>query len=282
MSPSTHPTNAAHADSAEPSLPVWFDAHNHLHDPRFGTAPEEIVAAQRAAGVRGCVVNATCEDDWPQVAALADRFPDFIRPAFGIHPWKAHTVCDGWQSRLIELLESSPTALIGECGIDSWINAPALDVQTPVFLDHLRIARQTNRTPTIHCLKAWGRLFDCFEKEAPPPRFLMHSYSGSLETALRLVPLGAYFSFSGHFLHERKHAALSVFRNLPLERILLETDAPDMMPPTDLATHPLPTGLNHPANLHAIGTALAARMGMTPDALAQLMAANMRRCFDDA
>lgn len=279
MSPSTLPTSAGHADSAEPPRATWFDAHNHLHDPRLGGDFTAIVSAQRAAGIGGCVVNATREDDWPHVADLARQFPDFVHPAFGVHPWHAHTARPGWQDRLHEMLTAFPTASLGECGIDSWVSSPSIEVQIPVFLDHLRIAREFGRFLTIHCLKAWGHLFNCFDKQNPPPCFLMHSYGGSLETARRLLPLGSYFSFSGYFLHEHKRQVLEVFRALPTDRILLETDAPDMLPPDSSLTHLLPEGANHPANLAAIGTALASELGMTPTTLAEFLSANAKKCF---
>jgi TatD DNase family protein len=107
----------------------------------------------------------------------------------------------------------------------------------------------------------------------------MHSFGGSIETARRLVPLGAFFSFSGHFLHPRKSAVLDVFRQLPPDRILLETDAPDMLPPAEAITHPLPENHNHPANLPAIGHALAAALGIPPETLAETTRRNARQCF---
>jgi TatD DNase family protein len=102
----------------------------------------------------------------------------------------------------------------------------------------------------------------------------MHSFNGSLETARRLLPLGAWFSFSGHFLHERKAAVRQVFKELPRDRILVETDAPDMSPPASHITHPLADGVNHPANLPAIGAALADLLEMGRDELAALVRAN--------
>lgn len=257
---------------------AWTDAHNHLQDPRLGD-PVPVIAALRLAGVSRCVVNATCEADWPAVEMLAHDQPDLVRPAFGIHPWQAHTAASGWQNRLEALLEKYPQSTVGECGIDSWITTPSMIIQLPVFLDQLRIARHFDRTVTVHCLKAWGALFDAFAAAPPPTRFLMHSYGGSIETARRLIPLGAYFSFSGHFLLPRKSAVLEVFRQLPHDRILLETDAPDMLPPPDCITHPLAEPLNHPANLPAIGRALAAALGIpTPD-LANITRENARCCF---
>lgn len=259
-------------------MPRWTDAHNHLQDPRLGdSAP--VIAAMRAAGVARCVVNATREGDWLAVEKLALAHPDFAIPAFGIHPWQAHTAEDGWQERLIGMLARHPQSSIGECGLDQWVSSPPMEMQRPVFRDQLRIARELDRPLTIHCLKAWGALFEAFAEAPPPSRFLMHSFGGSIETARRLVPLGAYFSFSGHFLHERKSAALEMFRQLPRDRILLETDAPDMRPPDEYVTHPLPEKLNHPANLPAIGRGLAAALAMPPANLAELTRNNAARCF---
>lgn len=261
-------------------MPGWTDAHNHLQDPRLGDAAP-VIAAMRAAGVLRCVVNATREADWPLVEALALGHPDFVVPAFGIHPWHAHTAADGWQARLARLLEKHPRASVGECGLDGWVSAPALEIQRPVFLDQLRLARDLKRPASIHCLKAWGALFEAFDEVPPPPAFLMHSFGGSIETARRLLPLGAFFSLSGHFLHERKAAVLDVFRQLPDDRILLETDAPDMRPPESHVSHPLPAPVNHPANLSAIGRGLAETLGMPAAAFAALTNANAARLFCD-
>lgn len=256
----------------------WFDSHNHLQDPRLGDA-EPIIAAMKREGVAGCVVNATRQGDWQAVESLAQAEPDFAKPAFGIHPWHAHTAAPGWQSELKKLLEKHPAASIGECGLDQWISTPALEIQRPVFLDQLRLASELDRPVTIHCLKAWGTLFDAFAEVLPPRRFLMHSFGGSIETSRWLVQAGAFFSFSGHFLQPRKSAVLAVFRQLPKDRILLETDAPDMLPPDTAIRHPLPGNHNHPANLPAIGEALAAALGMPPEELAALTRDNARRCF---
>ena len=257
----------------------WTDSHNHLQDPRLGDLGP-VVAAMKHAGVTRGVVNSTRESDWPAVENLATSYPQFVVPAFGIHPWHAHTAGAGWQEKLRSLLGKYPRASIGECGLDHWIADPPLDIQRPVFIDQLRLARELDRPLTIHCLKAWSALLDAFAEAPPPARFLMHSFGGSIEIARRLLPLGGFFSFSGHFLHPRKSAVLEVFRQLPPAQILLETDAPDMLPPAEIITHPLSENHNHPANLPAIGHALAAALGMTAEALAELTRENARRCFE--
>ncbi|RYD36479.1 MAG: TatD family deoxyribonuclease, partial [Verrucomicrobiaceae bacterium] len=223
---------------------MWIDSHNHLQDARLEDK-QGIILAMRESGVERCVANATREEDWGAVRRLAEDHPEFSLPAYGIHPWQAHTATDGWQGRLRGLLSSGPRATVGEIGLDQWITRPDIGAQLPVFLDQLEIARELDRTATIHCLKAWEPLFDAFKQRPPPPRFLMHSFGGSIEVARRLLPLGAYFSFSGYFLQSRKAKVIDVFRQLPRDRILLETDAPDMLPPDALITHPLPEDRNH-------------------------------------
>ncbi|MEY3898730.1 MAG: hypothetical protein RLZZ214_4252, partial [Verrucomicrobiota bacterium] len=101
----------------------WTDAHNHVQDPRLGD-PGPVIAAMKSCGVTRCVVNATREEDWAAVENLADAEPGFVFPAFGIHPWHAHTARPGWQARLQTLLENHPQASIGECGLDTWISDP--------------------------------------------------------------------------------------------------------------------------------------------------------------
>ncbi|MCW1923195.1 TatD family hydrolase [Luteolibacter arcticus] len=253
------------------------DSHNHLQ--RFAD-PARIIAEMRAAGVEGCVVNGTGEDDWEQVAALAEAFPDFVRPAFGLHPWKAHLASPAWADMLESHLDRFTNASVGEIGLDGWVADPPLETQRPVFLRQLALARARGLPVTIHALKAWDPLFDALKAEPPPERFLLHSFGGSTELAKRLADLGAWFSFSGYFLHPRKAKVLDAFRAVPQDRLLLETDGPDMLPPDELVSHPLPDGKNHPANLPRIGEGLAEALEMPFNQLAELTRANHARFFD--
>jgi TatD DNase family protein len=242
---------------------VPFDSHNHLQSDRFGKQPEDLVSEMKAAGITGCVVNATREADWEAVADLARSFPGFVFPAYGIHPWFADTAEEGWEGRLGEMLERDPQASVGEVGLDGWVDSPGMDVQMPVFVKQAEIAAEMCRVMTVHCLKAWEELFAAMDQAGRwPEKFLMHSFGGSIEIAERLMKRqGAMFSFSGYFLHERKRKVLEVFKKLPKDRILLETDAPDMMPPDCLVTRALAEGANHPCNLETIARAFGQELG---------------------
>ena len=253
-----------------------YDSHNHLQ--RFAD-PVRIIAEMRDAGVAGCVVNGTGEDDWDPVARLAEEFPDFIRPAFGLHPWKAHLRSGKWLVLLEGFLDRFPNASIGECGLDGWVTEPALEIQRDVFLPQLALARERGLPVTIHALKAWEPLFAAFDQEKPPEKFLLHSFGGSSELAKRLGDLGAWFSFSGYFLQPRKAKVVDAFKAVPRDRLLLETDAPDMMPPEEFIARGSAEG-NHPATLVRIAEGLAERLEIPVEELSALTAANHRQFFD--
>jgi TatD DNase family protein len=257
---------------------VLFDSHNHLQSGKFGLAPRALIEQMREVGVSGCVVNATREEDWKAVRNIAREFPNFVRPAYGVHPWFADTVKTGWQERLREMLNDDPSASVGEIGVDGWVSSPAMEIQQPVFREQIQIAVELGRPVTIHCLKAWEELFDEIDQaDAWPEKFLMHSFGGSIEIAQRLMKHGAWFSFSGYFLQERKVKVLEVFKQLPKDRILLETDAPDMMPPSDLVKFALSEGVNHPANLGAIAEAFEKELG---EGTIEQIAENGKRFWD--
>ncbi len=230
---------------------MLIDAHNHLGDPRFEGQRERIITEMKEAGIIHCVVNGTHPDDWTTVADLAERHPDFITPSFGLHPWRIKDRPTDWLPLLESYLKRFPNAGLGECGLDRWIPEPHLPEQLEAFQKQLALATELHRPTTIHCLKAWGPLLSTLQACQKRPPFLIHSFGGSLETARELEKLGAHFSFSGYFLHEKKVAQLEIFRQLPPHRLLLETDAPDMLPP-EKARHHLIGDLNHPANLSLI------------------------------
>eukprot|EP00903_Cladosiphon_okamuranus_P003562 g3560.t1 len=239
-----------------------FDSHNHLQSGSFGKDAGVLVEEMRSRGISGCVVNATGEEDWEAVRRLAADFPGFVKPAYGIHPWNAATVTEGWEERLEEILCDDPAATVGEIGVDGWVDAPSMEVQEEVFRKQVGIAARLGRVVTVHCLKAWEPLFSAMEElDQWPDRFLMHSFGGSIEVAERLLKKGAWFSFSGYFLQPRKARVLDVFRSLPVERILLETDAPEMMPPEEFVGFPLGEGINHPGNLRKIAGEFEREMG---------------------
>ena len=261
-----------------------FDAHNHLQSDPFVGRQEELVATATAAGVVRMVVNGACEDDWPQVQALARRFP-VVLPSFGYHPWYQLGRTPHWRETLVNFLDETPGAVIGEIGLDRWKPGLAYGDQEEVFASQLQLAAARNLAASIHCLQAWGRLYDLLLANPRPQRgFLLHSYGGPAEMVASLAKLGAYFGFPGYFLHERKARQREAFKLVPSDRLLIETDAPDQLLPDALNAYPLvdaTTGraLNHPANLAAVCRGLAGVRGEPVEALAAQVGENFKRLF---
>ena len=261
---------------------IFFDAHNHLQDDRFGGRQNELLAACEKSGVARMVVNGTCESDWPQVLALA-RENKIVLPSFGYHPWYVYKRTPDWQKNLVKFLEAVPSA-VGEIGIDHW--KPGLNFvgQEEVFLAQLGIAAERNLPVSIHCLQAWGRLLELLQ-QSPRPQcgFVLHSFGGAAEMIPALTNLGAYFSFPGYFLQERKLKQREAFKQVPLDRLLIETDAPDQLLPEGQNLYPLVGAdgkpLNHPANLPAICSGLAEFFGEKSESLAACVEENFLRVF---
>jgi len=239
------------ADAAAVGTPtVWADAHNHLHDTRLEGC--------RDACCGECLVNATSEEDWNSVLATASA--PGRHAAIGIHPWFASGARPGWDERLRNMLIGNPDASIGECGLDAMCHTAPIEAQLPVFSRQLELARGLNRPITIHCVAAWGRLTGLLEKSPPPDRWLLHGFNGSRETARQLGAAGAYFSISARALNPDNPRILDVFREIPPDRILLETDAP-----------------NHPLDLAPAAVSIAEKLGYRSGDFAGLTRENFRR-----
>ena len=260
-----------------------FDAHNHLHDARLLPWRAEMIAELPSLGVRAAIVNGTREDDWADIASLAAATP-WVLPSFGLHPWYVNARGPAWREALIHFLDAHPGAGVGEIGLDRWIEGHDPVAQAECFRWQLGIATERDLPATIHCIRAWGALWDIIREGAMPPHgFLLHAYGGPAEMVAGFLDRGAYFSFSPYFLHERKSAQREIFKRLPADRLLVETDAPDLAPPPERNPRPLSGAdgkpLNHPGNLLVSYDALAEIRGIPRGELATQVAENFVRFF---
>ncbi|MGB0579312.1 MAG: TatD family hydrolase [Limisphaerales bacterium] len=254
-----------------------YDAHNHFQDHRLASTHEQIIRDLQSVSLARMVVNGTCERDWPKVLKLA-RKHDFIIPSFGYHPWYLDQHTPNWETRLNAHLDAVPSA-VGEIGLDRWMKNADDELQEQMFVTQLHIAAERNLPVSIHCLKAWGQLLDLLQDNPRPERgFLLHSYGGSAEMIPRFAELGGYFSISGYFAHERKAKQLNNFRTVPPDRLLIETDAPDMWPPDPVNRFPQPE-VNHPANIGPIYDFVADALDLSVHSLALRTEQNFQRIF---
>lgn len=258
-------------------MPRLFDAHNHLQDPRLAPFLQQIMDQCREIGLVKCVVNGTRPDDWENVRLLASEYPEAI-PSYGLHPWYVNKESE-WKEDVRAYLQFAPAA-IGEVGLDRWIKDFDFEAQQSSFAFFLKLAAELDRAVSIHCLKAWGPMLEALSAHPPPHGFLLHSYGGPVEMVPSFVKLGGYFSLSGYFAHDRKARQRETFKSVPLDRLLLETDAPDMLPPPELQEFKLPDAeLNHPANIRAVYAFASSFLGIPPADLEGQVEQNFTRLF---
>lgn len=276
----------------------YYDAHNHLQDSWLKTHRADVIKTLPAQGIVSMVVNGTSEDDWREVADISSN-TEIVIPSFGLHPWYVGNRTSSWETALRDHIITTPKAGVGEVGLDRWIlerarpddprlaglRRASLDEQRLVLRTQLAIAAELGRPVSIHCIDAWGALLEELQAaSATHEGWLLHAYGGPAEMVPAFAELGAYFSFNGSFLDERKKRVRDTFRHVPMERLLVETDAPAMPPPDPwrpIALPPGPAGtvLNHPGNLPAIYSGLAQSLGKPIERLASQIEENYLRLF---
>ncbi len=204
----------------------YIDAHCHiLSDAQMREA--------ESCGVAGFIVNATHPADWDAVVEIARR--DNVYGAIGVHPWRVAELRDGWDGELINTLAENPGIMVGEIGLDK--NRPDPELQESVFCRQLQIVSDLRRIAHVHCVGAWGKMMEILRAVELPPAMIFHAYSGAPELVRELVDMGAYFSFGAEICNEKHIRARKAVATVPISRIFVESDAPDVtMPDTIPAT----------------------------------------------
>ena len=212
---------------------MFIDAHMHLHDIKSDIDRRAILEDALTENVGMFFCNATKPDDYEVVSALAKHYNE-IFPFFGVHPWYVDRVDDNWKQQLRVCLNSNPIAGVGEMGLHNSPKRPDIKIQKEFFVAQLEISAEYSRVSTIHCVNAWGDLIEILHDVKLNRPFLIHSYSGSIESAKELLKLGAMFSFSYGALLNHGIKLLDVVKQIPPDRILLETDFPYVPTDTDM------------------------------------------------
>jgi TatD DNase family protein len=203
------------------------DAHVHLQDVEPGSGLGYILSRAREHGVGRFFCNAAAPSDWEAVRAIAGGRDDVV-PFFGIHPWHADEAADGWDEKLLAYL-GTPGSKVGEIGLDRAKRGTDFELQKKIFGKQLEIARKLRRPFVVHCVDAWGPLMEMLRgSEVKGIPFIVHWFSGSRDIAAELIKLGGYISFSSRLTETGAEKTISAFKDVPVGRILLETDFPYM------------------------------------------------------
>jgi TatD DNase family protein len=249
-----------------------IDTHCHLDVPRFDADRDAVLERAWAAGVRGLVVPAIGPKAWEALLEWPKRDAR-VQVGLGIHPQLIPELDarddDKHLADLDALLGRGAAIAVGECGLDAATGQ--LERQTVILKAHFALARKHALPMLVHVLRAHPSFLKVLkEEQVPPAGLLMHSYSGSHELTPAYVKLGCHFSFAGPVSFEEARRPLDALRSVPLERLMVETDAPDQAP------HPHRGQRSEPAFLSLIVEAMERVRG---DSVRDAVTENAERFF---
>lgn len=263
-------------------MAFWIDTHCHLDAPEFDADRAAVRAAAHCVGVGHCVIPAVERSNWQAVRDLAHAQGDSY--ALGIHPLFTPQAGEGDLELLAQALAAQrgdPRLLaVGEIGLDFFV--PGLDAgrQLQFYRAQVQLARRFDLPVILHVRQSSDRLLQ--QLRATPVRGgIAHAFNGSAQQAQAFIALGFKLGFGGAVTYERALKLRRLATELPLEALVLETDAPDIPPHWMYATAEeraagQPQGRNSPVELPRIAAVVAALRGIDVETLAAATAANAR------
>jgi TatD DNase family protein len=253
---------------------MLVDSHCHLDFPDFAEEREAIIARAREAGIGTMLTISTRLDQFPGVRAIAEAHND-IWCSVGAHPHEAADHAELVADRLIALATHPRVIGIGETGLDFHYDHSPREVQERVFRAHIAAARDTGLPLIVHAREADDEIADILEEERPPAGVL-HCFSSGRNLAERALTLGFYISISGIVTFRNADDLRAIVRDVPLERLLVETDAPYLAPVPHRGRR------NEPAFVAATAAAAAELKGIDGETLAEVTTANFFKLFAKA
>ncbi|MGB5720786.1 MAG: TatD family hydrolase [Woeseiaceae bacterium] len=250
-------------------------AHDSFDDDR-----DVVLQRALAAGVAQIVVTGSSDDSNVQAAALAESYPDVLFSTAGVHPHHASDYTDKSDALIRELVKKDSVVAVGECGLDYFRNFSPRDAQIEAFRQQLKIAKDCGLPVFLHQRDAHDDFVEILESALPSlSRAVAHCFTGEGESLHEYVAMGLYIGITGWICDERRgqhlHDIVSV---IPDDRLLIETDAPYLMPRT---IRPKPKSRrNEPAYLPYVLETIAEARGQTAEHVAEITTRNAIRFFD--
>ncbi|MGE0829899.1 MAG: TatD family hydrolase [Hyphomonadaceae bacterium] len=254
---------------------MLIDSHVNLHHEKFASDRGEVIARARGAGVGVMVTICDTIANFPDVIAIAERETD-IYASLGAHPHYAKDHAELTAENLIALARAHPKVVgIGETGLDQHYRTSPLEDQVRVFRAHAAAARALDLPLIIHTREADALMGDLLEEEAAKglSRILMHCYTSGIDLARRALKLGGYVSLSGILTFKNADDVRTVAAEIPLDRVMLETDCPFLAPMPHRGRR------CEPAMVADVYRFFCAERGLSLEEGAGLIADNFFRCF---
>jgi len=255
---------------------MLIDSHAHIQGKEYAGEVEAVIARAREAGVGKIIAVGGAGDmsSNTEAVALAKTFPD-IYATVGMHPHDAKDVGADELKKLKDLAAAEPKVVaVGETGLDYYYNHSPREVQRRVFGQFIHLARETGLPIVVHERDAAQDVADLLRTEgAGKLRGVIHCFTGNYEAARAYLDLGFYISFTGIITFKNADALRDVVRNVPLERMLVETDSPYLTPVPHRGKR------NEPAYVRYVAETVARIKGLSLEEVARVTTQNVRELF---
>lgn len=250
---------------------MWFDSHCHLHLCEENANLDDLIGAARGAGVEYMTAIGIDGPSSEREQAIAREHSLYF--SAGVHPNSVDEWDPGARELVESLLSDDRCVAVGETGLDFFRDAVEPAVQRAAFIDHVEMARQTDKALVIHTRDSIAAVLDLLESEGAPERFVFHCWSGSPSDLERALALGAFVSFAGNVSFKNAQPLRDAAKIVPLDRLLVETDSP-FLAPVPHRGRP-----NQPAFVAQVGAAVAAAREEPVESVAIATTSNARSFF---
>lgn len=251
---------------------MLFDSHAHIDDERFNEDREAVIERAFEGGLDGILNVGACMASSARAVELAEKHPR-VYAAVGIHPHDAKGAKEEDYRQLADWSSLDKVVAIGEIGLDYYYDFSPRDVQKQVFVRQLDVARQTVMPIVIHNRDSHGDMMEILRKEARGLTGVFHCFSGSLEMAKELIKMGLYISVAGPITFKNAAKLPEIVAELPIERLLVETDCPYLTP------QPYRGKRNEPLYVRYVAAQIAQIRGLAEEEVARITRENVRRLF---
>jgi TatD DNase family protein len=254
------------------SATSFIDTHAHLDSEQFERDREAVIHRAAAASVERIINIGYSPATWESTLALASQHA-MMSFTLGMHPQHAEEWSPASRARLVELLDTTPVVAVGEIGIDLFRDGAPLDLQRRVFEEQLDIAAERDLPVVIHQRAAEQEILDILRRRDRSVRCVFHSFEGSAEMAQFGLDRDYLFGVGGLMTRKSQDSLRGILADIPLEHILLETDAPYLVPAG------MRDRRNEPANIPVIAERFAALRGISVEQVATVTTGNASSVF---
>lgn len=207
---------------------MYIDTHSHLNFKAFASDYDSAILRAQKAGVEKIIIVGSNLETSKKAVEIAKNY-DFVYAAVGLHP--IHTIDEKFdETAFLKLAKEKKVVAIGETGLDYYHGRTNISDQQAVFLKHLGLANVVGKPVILHSRDAGQDMLSILMTQTPLPKGVFHCFSEDWQFAKVILDLGFYISFTGIITFSKNYANLEVVKNMPLEKIMIETDSPLLTP----------------------------------------------------